>query len=291
MTSDDSADNPDQSLEAFLAASPADVAAVAPPSMIYSVSGTRRGAALAGKMKQGLEYMEWSRQRMMECLDLIFAHGVRHIIMPVITPSQFREATPSYREHLWAWLDHGLAGPQAVSDYAARDWRVRLPFYQALPRLSQAGERLAQETAAESDMNLWTFVAPQHNFLWEQALARLAQNPPVHAAPDAIRLLFGADIPPATLYLDFGKPVFSPDLAPPFLVGVMHCYWTQKPGYSLDEAQLRRILYDYAYVRPTWKEDKRGRAQKALEHEDTWQQDLIIGLGRKLGPFWYPDQP
>ena len=65
---------------------------------------------------------------------------------------------------------------------------------------------------------------------------------------------------------------------------------TQKPGYSLDEAQLRRILYDYAYVRPTWKEDKRGRAQEALEHEDTWRQDLIIGLGRKLGPFWYPTQ-
>lgn len=291
MTSDASADNPDQSLEAFLAAPPADVAAVAPPTMIYSVSGTRRGAALAGKMNRGLEYMEWSRQRMMECLDLIFAHGVRHIIMPVITPSQFREATPSYREHLWAWLDHGLAGPQAVSDYAARDWRVRLPFYQALPRLSRAGERLAQETAADSDRNLWAFVAPQHNFLWERALAILAQSSPVQAAPDAIRLLFGADIPPATLYLDFGKPVFSPDLAPPFLVGVMHCYWTQKPGYSLDETQLRRILYDYAYVRPTWKEDKRGRAQKALEHEDTWQQDLIIGLGRKLGPFWYPDQP
>lgn len=290
MTSEALADNPDLSLEAFLSAPLADVAAVAPASMIYSVSGTRRGAALAGEQGQGREYMEWSRQRMMECLDLIFAHGVQHVIMPVITPSQFKEATPSYREHLWAWLDHGLSGPQALADYAARGWRVRLPFYDALTRLRQAGARLARETAADSGMNLWAFVAPSHNFLWEQALAKLAESPPVRAVGDAIRLLFGADIPPATVYVDFGKPIFSPDLAPPFLAGVMHCYWTQKPGYSLDQNQLRRILYDFAYVRPTWKEDKRGRAQQALEHEETWGQDLIIGLGRKLGPFWYPDQ-
>src|SRR5690554_4744514 len=147
MTSDASADNSDPSLESFLAASAADISGVAPPSMIYSVSGTRRSAALSGKLGEGEEYMEWSRRRMMECLDLIFAHGVRHIIMPVITPSQFREATPSYREHLWAWLDHGLSGPQALADYAARGWRVRLPFHDDLPRLSQAGARLARETA------------------------------------------------------------------------------------------------------------------------------------------------
>lgn len=290
MTSRAAPDNSNLSLEAFLAAPTTEVAAVAPETMIYSVSGTRRGAALAGKLDKGQGYVQWSRERMMDCLDLIFGHGVRHVIMPVITPSQFMEATPSYREHLWDWLEEGLAGREAVADYQARGWRVRIPFAEALPRLREAGARLAAETRAENARYLWAFVIPSHNLLWELALARLAQEPGLaRSAPEAIRALYGADIPPATLYLDFGKPVFSPDMAPPFLAGVMHCYWTQRPGYSLDEGQWRRILYDYAFTRPTWKEDKQGRAAQALAHEEIWRQELIIGLGRRLGPFWYPE--
>lgn len=291
MTSRAAPDNSYLSLEAFLAAPLAEVSAAAPESMIYSVSGTRRGAALAGRPDRGQEYVQWSREQMMACLDLIFDHGVRHVIMPVITPSQFMEATPAYREHLWDWLDEGLAGADAVIDYQARGWQVRIPFADSLPRLRKAGSRLAQETTTDDGPYLWVFVISSHNLLWEQALAQLAQrSQPVRTASEAVRFLYGADIPPATLYLDFGKPVFSPDIAPPFLSGVMHCYWTQRPGYSLDEGQWRRILYDYAYARPTWKEDKQGRAEKALAHEEVWRQNLIIGLGRRLGPFWYPQR-
>jgi hypothetical protein len=255
--------------------------------MIYSVSGTRRSAALAGKYTRGEEYVRWSRERMMMCLDLIFSHGVEHIIMPVITPSQFNEATPSYREHLWQWLDGGLSGSEALAEYQARGWRVRIPFGDQLPRLQAASERVEAGTAEESSRCLWVFVVPEHNLLWECALARLQQTN-AGSVDEAVRLLYGADIPPATLYLDFGKPIASPDLLPPFLIGVLQCYWNQQPGYSLNERQFRTILYDYAYVRPTWQENKRGRAEKALEHRDTWNEERIIGLGRRLGPFWYP---
>ena len=285
--------DPNLSLEAFLAAPASAVASVAPASMIYSVSGTRRGAAIAGKFKRGDEYVQWSRERMMACLDLIFAHGVRHVIMPLINPSQFMEATPAYRENLWDWLEQGLAGAEALAAYRRRGWGVRLPFAENLPRLREAGAAIERETGdgrdaeGESKKYLWVFIIPEHNFLWRQALARLSQSR-ANSTAEAIRLLYGADIPPATLYLDFGKPVVSPDLAPPYLMGVLHCYWTQRPGYSLDERQLRTILYDYAFTRPTWKADKRGRAELALEHEELWRQDLIIGLGTRVGPFWYP---
>ena len=287
MTFGDSTENRDPSLREFLEAPLAEAATVAPTSMIYSVSGTRRSAALAGEQHQGKAYVQWSRERMMACLEVLFAHGVQHVIMPVITPSQFMEATPAYREHLWAWLEEGLAGPEALAEYARRGWRVRMPFWTALPQMHNAGERMEKETAGEGAPSLWVFVAPHHNFFWEQALAR-GRLAAAGSTEEAVRLLYGADIPPATLYLDFGKPVFSPDVAPPFLAGVMHCYWTQKPGYSLDEAQWRRILYDYAFTRPTWREDKQGRAEKALAHEDVWQQEVVLGLGRRLGPFWYP---
>lgn len=278
------------SLDKFLTAPSEDIADVAPASMIYSVSGTRRSAALAGKYTRGEEYVRWSRERMMVCLDLIFDHGVEHIIMPVITPSQFNEATPSYREHLWQWLDKGLSGSEALADYQERGWRVRIPFGDQLPRLQEASERVKRGTVEEGSRTLWVFVVPEHNLLWKRALARL-QRLNAGSVAEAVRLLYGADIPPATLYLDFGKPIVSPDLLPPFLIGVLQCYWYQQPGYSLNERKLRTILYDYAYVRPTWQEDKRGRAEQALEHRDKWNEERIIGLGRRLGPFWYPAPP
>jgi len=68
----------------------------------------------------------------------------------------------------------------------------------------------------------------------------------------------------------------------------LQCYWSQRPGFRLDERQLRRILYDYAYTRRTWREDKTGRAEKALAHRSVWERGPTIGLGVRLGPFWYP---
>jgi hypothetical protein len=278
----------DIELREFLDAPISDVVRVAPATMIYSVSGTRRRAALAGVPAQGYDYMEWSRQQMMACLDLIFHHGIKHILMPVITPSQFNEATPAYREHLWQWLDWGLAGPEALSDYKSRDWRVHLPFSKALPDLTAAGERLEATRVQASPYNLWIFVAPRHNFLWECSLPKL-QAQKIETPAEIIRTLYGEDIPPATVYLDFGKPVVSPDLLPPYLIGVLHCYWSQQPGYSLDQEQLRTILYDFAYVRSTWQVDKTGRAEQVLAHRKVWEQRRIIGLGKRVGPFWYPD--
>lgn len=286
MIADDEQRDGGAKLEDFLHAPREEVARVAPVSMIYSVSGTRRGAALAGKLGDGGEYVRWSRAQMMDCLDIIFGSGVRHVIMPVLTPSQFMEATPAYREFLWEWLNEGLAGKEAMADYGRRGWQVRLPFAEALPRLQDAGRRLSRETKGEGG-RLWIFLAPHHNFFWEQALTSGVLET-VQGVEEAIRLLYGDDIAPATLFLDFGKPVISPDLLPPFLGGVMHAYWTQEPGYSLTEAVWRRILYDYAFVRQTWRENKAGRAHEALQYEDVWRQGVILGLGRQLGPFWYP---
>lgn len=96
----------------------------------------------------------------------------------------------------------------------------------------------------------------------------------------------GEDIPPATLYLALGKPTISLDIIPPLLIGNIQCYWTQQPGYTLTEKQLRTILYDYAYLRRTWREEKLDRAKEALADRPAWEEGPILGLGMQLGPFW-----
>ena len=82
--------------------------------------------------------------------------------------------------------------------------------------------------------------------------------------------------------------MFSSNLLPPLLIGKVHSYWRQQPGHSITEAEWRAILYDYGYLRATWQADKEGRAAAARDYRTTWESAPTLGLGRRLGPFWYP---
>jgi hypothetical protein len=48
------------------------------------------------------------------------------------------------------------------------------------------------------------------------------------------------------------------------------------------------ILYDYAYLRQTWRQDKTGRAEQALAYRKAWEQAGILGMGTHLGGYWFP---
>lgn len=283
-------DDPSVSLEEFQEWPVEEIAKVAPATMIYSVSGSRRSAALTGHPTSGDAYFQWSHEQMMASLDMIFRHGIQHIIYPVVTPSQFNESTPEYREYLWNWLDWGLGGDEAMGHFKRNGWRVYIPFGEKFPRLKRASERLVATQGATGRHSMWFFIIPEHNLLWEWALAALSQSQAA-TIEEAIRFLYAEDIPPATLYLDFGKPIVTPDLLPPFLIGVLQCYWNQRPGYLTDQRQFRSILYDYAFNRPTWQSDKTGRAEEALAHREAWEKGPVIGMGKRIGPFWYPVGP
>jgi hypothetical protein len=103
-----------------------------------------------------------------------------------------------------------------------------------------------------------------------------------------VAAFYGEEIPPATLYLGAGKPQVEDSQIPLLLVGKLECYWRQHLGYDLDAEMLRTILYDYAYLRPTWQADKTGRAEQVTTYAQAWQEPPIVGMGTRLGPFWYP---
>lgn len=272
--------------DTFLTWSREKVARLAPETIIFAAGGTRRSAVLAGISPSVDEYMHWTRQQMVACFDLIFQHGVRHIFTFAIVEGQLQETTLGYRERLVHWVDQGLSGPDALADYGARGWRVRLLGAEALPALAEAAARLTAETAA-SGPTLWWYVIPDAELPWQWQLAA-AHRSGARTQQQLLRALYGEDVAPASLFFSFGKPMLNPMLLPPVLMGQMHCYWTQRPGYGLTEAQWRAILYDYAYLRSTWQPDKQGRAAQVLKHRAAWEEGPTLGLGIRLGPFWYP---
>ncbi|MBV9389013.1 MAG: hypothetical protein JOZ78_21565 [Chroococcidiopsidaceae cyanobacterium CP_BM_ER_R8_30] len=273
------------SLEEFLTAPAEEIAQVVPATMLYAAGGTRRAAALQG-IPSGDKYAYWSFSRMLKSSKLIFRFGVRCLIAAVGRPQIFTERG-IVRDRFFDWMKWGLAGPESLDYYQSANWRVRLVVAgDPIPELTDIAATLEEATRAATGPNLWFLTTVDYDNLWSWIGKAFANGARTRA--EAVRALFGADIPPAKLLLSFGKPLVALDHLPPLLYEEIQCYWTQRPGYSLTEHELRTILYDYAYLRPTWRQDKTGRAEEALLHRTAWEHGPTIGLGMRLGPFWYP---
>lgn len=274
-------------LEKFLEAPLEIIREVAPQTLILAAGGTRRSAAFAGVRPESDNYAIWLRERMMRCCQLLFEHGVQHILTFAIVESQMKEKTAGYREKLVSWVDWGLAGEEALADYERLGWRVRLVGSEDFPALGPAAARLEKATPGTATPAMWWFVIPDLEAPWRR-LFRAVQRSGANTVEEAKVALYGESIPPASLLLSFGKPMVSPALLPPLLYDRIHCYWSQRPSYEMDETQLRTVLHDFAFLRRTWKEDKQGRAESAALHRTAWAKGPTLGLGTRLGPFWYP---
>ena len=269
----------------FLALPMMEIQNFAPETLIFAAGGTRRNAVLAGISTTDYGYVTHTRGQLLETFDLLFRSGVRHVFTPVSTHVNFSE-TGEYQTKLLTRIAHGTSEPAIIQAYQEKGWRVRLAGVEDVPELQTAVSRLQQATPT-GNHTLWYTIAPRAEAPWEQILAA-AHRTQATTRAELIRELYGEDIPLATMYLGFGKPEIYADLVPPILVGKMQCYIRQKPGYVLSEREWRLILYDYAYTRATWREDKTGRELKALDHREAWENAPILGLGKRLGPFWYP---
>lgn len=273
-------------LKDFLSAPIETVAKVAPMTAVYGAGGTRRRAVFEGIEPWSDEFVNWARTRILSCIDLMFRHGIRNLFVTTLTPDNFREVN-RYQAQLLERTHWFIAGDETLCDYRRHGWRVRLIGAEEVPRLKTTSEYLRSVTPATATHTLYWNVVPTIESPWQELLAA-TQRSGARTRTEVVRALYGEDIPPATLYLSFGKPTILPEIIPPLLMGQVQSYWSQQPGYTLTETQLRTVLYDYAYLRSTWREEKLERAKEALEHRQAWEEGPILGLGMRLGPFWYP---
>ena len=274
-------------LDEFLHAPLDEVRRVAPATMILGTGGTRRRAVLEGISPHSDTYTQWTRQQMVQCIDLIFQHGVQHVFAAMLVRGHAQEITSGYRDKLIEWTAWGTAGPEAIADYRRLGWRVRLLGSESWPDLAPVADQLRAETAQATGPTLWFTVVSQVEAAWARIL-RIAREQGIESRRELVRAVYGEDIPPATLYLGSGKPQVDESIVLPLLIGKLECYWRQNLGFDLDAPTLRTILYDYTYVRPTWRADKTGRAEQVLAYRAAWEEPPVIGLGQRLGPFWYP---
>lgn len=287
MSTGTSSESNPPALADFLAAPDETVAAVMPATVVYASGGTRRSAALSGISSQSDDYARHQRERMVACFQRFFRLGVRHLFTCAVRPGQFDEVG-RYREQLITWIDWGLAGPEALADYAELGWRVRISGLESVPELRELNERLVSATPDTWQHTLWLYGTPTAGSLWEYMLAA-AQVGKARTQGELIRAMLGEDVPTAGLWIGFGKPMMTHDIIPLVLLGETQCYWTQRPGYDIDEDLIRRIVYDCAYRRKTWRRDKSTRYADIEQMRSVLESRQILGIGRRTGGFWHPD--
>jgi hypothetical protein len=156
-----------------------------------------------------------------------------------------------------------------------------------VPELQSTADRLQAGTPAHSQHTLWLYVSGTPDAHWTSVLAA-AHKSQARTRAEIVRALYGEDIPPATLCLSYGKPFIAADILPLVVADEVQCYWTQRPGFALDQRLVRQIFYDYAYTRRTWQQDKSTRYAEVLAHRSLWEEPRVLGLGRRVGAFWYP---
>jgi hypothetical protein len=279
---------PPPSLEEFIDAPIEQIVRVAPATVIFAPGGTRRAAALAGIDPHSEEYVSWSRARMIACIARFFDLGVRNLFVTALQSAQLAEVG-RYRERIIDWIEQGLSGPETLADYASYGWRARLVGVNSLPELHRTAVRLLEATPQRAKHTVWWYASTTPDGYWSEVLAA-ASHVQATTQEALIRALYGEEIAPATLLVSFGKPIVAADIMPLALAGDMQSYWTQIPGFGVDDQTLRRILYDYTYTRRTWRADKATRYVALDQQRQLWERGDVIGLGLQSHGFWYPLQ-
>jgi len=275
--------------EQFCRLSPVEIENFIPNSMIYAAGGTRRAARLVGIRDQD-EYARWSSGQLVESFGIFAKYGLKHIVTHAITPPQWQEITPEYREKLVEWVGGILTSHETVDEYRKKGWRYCLLGADSIPELKPAADTLEQQFPKQDyPVTVYYLVTPYFHSQWEGLLPVLKRG--FQDQIDLIVAQYNEKIPPAKLYVGYGKPFISAAICPPSLAAFdgMHCYWLQKPGYVTNESSVLSILYDYAFTRKTWQSDKSNRTEKVLEFRAEISKENILGVGKRLGPFWYPD--
>jgi hypothetical protein len=273
-------------LDDFLAAPAEQVVAVAPATLVLDLRSAPLSAIHASDPDTE-QVARMSHVRMLACIEGLFHLGVRHIVPFFVGVDAETDQDADRRFLTWsAWQ---TTGAEALATYERCGCRVRLVGAESLHELRTASDRLPATAPADGVPTLWWSVLPSTGALWSIIAAALQRAANTTQA-GLIRALYGEDIPPATMLLGFGPPV-APPFTPLLLADEMQCYWSQRLGFALDEQVLRRIFYDYAYVRPTRTDGDRSWRYTLVEQQRAaWETDAVLGIGQHMGGLWYPQR-
>lgn len=280
------------------------VQASGPKVCVFPVNGTRRWFLLehADQIEDDFfeAYMHMSIKNHVELCAMLFEHGIQIILAPVFGRELMRRGdeytrrvgidglvrTATDRHYLEFYEQYDIRA-RFYGDY--RDVLTGTPYEYALSAMYEVTEstkhnktfRLLFGVFADEFAETISRLAVEHY---------LAQG----SIPDKqtlIRKYYGEDLPPVSLFIGFDK--FSVFDMPLLATGAEDLYFSLSPSPYMTQHQLRSILYDHLYIRPTPEPDytKLTAAQRGwLRDLYRKNKDYAFGVGKLKFDLWIPER-
>ncbi len=271
---------------------------------VFPVNGTRRWFVLehADKLKGDFfaAYLKTSIRNHVELCALLFDHGIDTILAPMFGHELMLRGD-EYTQRVG--ID-GLAQLATNEDYVEffERYNVRVRFYGDYREVLTG---TPYEYALKSIYELTE--ATRHNtscclffgVFADQATDTIARLCVGHylaegCIPDRhtlIRKYYGEDLPPVSMFIGFDK--FSVFDMPLLATGEEDLYFSFSPSPYMTQRQVRAILYDHVYVRPTPEPDYTNLTGEELSWlRDYYRQnrDYAFGVGKLKFNLWIPER-
>lgn len=270
---------------------------------VFPVNGTRRWFMLEHSDRIGDDffeaYMELSIQNHVQLCARLFDHGIETILAPVFgrelmhrgdeytkrvgmdglvrtaTDKTYREFFDSYNVKVRFYGDYREVLTSTAYEYALKS------IYEVTEVTKHnSGFRLFFGVFADEVTGTISRLSVEHY---------LAQG----AIPDKQTLIqkyYGEDLPPVSMFIGFDK--FSVFDMPLLSTGEEDLYFSISPSPYMTERQLRAILYDHIFVRPTPEPDYTKLEVDELDWLRNYyrnNKDYAFGVGKLKFNLWFPE--
>jgi tuberculosinol/isotuberculosinol synthase len=279
------------------------VRASGPKVCVFPVNGTRRWFLLehAEEIKDDFfeAYMHTSIKNHIDLCAMLFDHGIEILLAPVFGRELMRRGD-AYTKRVG--ID-GLVRTATDENYRRffEDYNVRVRFYgdyrdlltgtpyeYALKSMYEVTEATKQNTRFRLFFGVFADEATE-------TISRLSVEHYLAqgSIPDQrtlVRKYYGEELPPVSMFIGFDQ--FTVFDMPLLASGEEDLYFSVSPSPYMTPHQLRAILYDHLYVRPTPEPDY----TKLSEQELNWlrsyyrqNKDYAFGVGKLKFNLWIPE--
>jgi len=271
---------------------------------VFPVNGTRRWFLLehAEEIKDDFfeAYMHTSIRNHVDLCEMLFDHGIEIILAPVFG----RELMHRGDEYTQRVGIDGLVRTATDKSYRRffEQYDVRVRFYgdyrdvlTGTPYEHALGSMYEVTEATKQNQTFRLFFGVFADEVTE-TISRLSVEHYLAqgSIPDKqtlVRKYYGEELPPVSMFIGFDK--FSVFDMPLLATGEEDLYFSLSPSPYMTQQQLRAILYDHLYIRPTPEPDY----TKLAEAELTWLRDYYrknrdhaFGVGKLKFNLWIPDR-
>jgi tuberculosinol/isotuberculosinol synthase len=270
---------------------------------VFPVNGTRRWFMLEHGDEIGDDffeaYMRTSIQNHVGLCAMLFDHGIQILLAPVFGRELMRRGDEytqrvgidglvrtatdkNYRD----FFEKYNVKVRFYGDY--RDVLTGTPYEYALKSIYEVIEATKQHTAFQ--LYFGVFADEVTETISRLSVEHYLAQGSIPDKEALVRKYYGADLPPVSLFIGFDK--FSVFDMPLLTTGEEDLYFSISPSPYMTTHQLRAILYDHIYVRPTPEPDYTKLPAEELHWLREYyrhNKDYALGVGKLKFNLWFPE--